>query len=213
MTRPSVPGAEPFVPAGAGLDRLAEAVQGCRGCQLYQASTQAVFGEGDSNARVVCRRAAGRPGGPLRASLRRSRGTDLGQRTRGRRHRQKPDLCDECREALQVPTCRGWKTSDPSISEPDRDLRVPTLVCGRVARARPRRARVPWSDCRQRGVRTVLQSDRAAGDPTAEPTRVVSRRLGGCRDGSSVSCAALPGAGRHVCGTGLRPPGRRHRTA
>ena len=34
MTNHSVPGAEQFVPDGAGLERLALAVQGCRGCEL-----------------------------------------------------------------------------------------------------------------------------------------------------------------------------------
>ena len=37
MTNHSVPGAEQFVPDGAGLERLAQAVQGCRGCELYRA--------------------------------------------------------------------------------------------------------------------------------------------------------------------------------
>jgi hypothetical protein len=191
-------GARPVGRGGPGMSRLSALpgghAGGVRGGRLQRAGG-------------IRRRAAGRPGGPLRPPLRRSRWTDLGQRTRGRRHCQKPDLCDECREALQVPTRRGWKTSDPSISEPDRDSRVPTLVGGRVARARPRRARVPGSDCRQGGARTVLQSDRAAGDPTAEPTRVVSRRLGGCRNGSSVSCAALPGSRTTYMGDWSRTSG------
>jgi uracil-DNA glycosylase family protein len=53
MVKPSVPGAEQFVPDGAGLEGLEDAVQECRGCELYRAATQAVFGEGDANAQVV----------------------------------------------------------------------------------------------------------------------------------------------------------------
>jgi uracil-DNA glycosylase len=53
MARSSVPGAEQFVPAGAGLGRLAEAARECRGCDLYRAATQTVFGAGDPDARVV----------------------------------------------------------------------------------------------------------------------------------------------------------------
>ena len=39
-------GAEPFVPERRTLPALREAVQGCRGCDLYRNATQAVFGEG-----------------------------------------------------------------------------------------------------------------------------------------------------------------------
>jgi hypothetical protein len=44
MARPSVPGAEQFVPDGAGPEGLEDAVQECRGCELYRDATQAVFG-------------------------------------------------------------------------------------------------------------------------------------------------------------------------
>ncbi|MBS1803058.1 MAG: UdgX family uracil-DNA binding protein [Acidobacteria bacterium] len=37
--------AAPFVPAERSLPVLAEAVQGCKGCDLYKHATQAVFGE------------------------------------------------------------------------------------------------------------------------------------------------------------------------
>ncbi len=40
-----IPGAEPYVPAVHKLPVLREAVQGCRGCDLYRNATQAVFGE------------------------------------------------------------------------------------------------------------------------------------------------------------------------
>jgi uracil-DNA glycosylase len=48
-----VPGAAEFVPAGATLPQLRDAVQGCRGCDLYRNATQAVFGEGPSAPRIV----------------------------------------------------------------------------------------------------------------------------------------------------------------
>jgi uracil-DNA glycosylase family protein len=45
--------ATPFVPASADLTTLRSASQGCRGCDLYENATQAVFGEGPPSARVV----------------------------------------------------------------------------------------------------------------------------------------------------------------
>ena len=45
--------ANPYVPHGASLAKLARAVQGCRGCDLYRHATQAVFGEGPAAARVM----------------------------------------------------------------------------------------------------------------------------------------------------------------
>jgi DNA polymerase len=53
MPRTSTPGAEQFVPSGAGLEQLEQAARDCRGCDLYRAATQTVFGEGDSHARVA----------------------------------------------------------------------------------------------------------------------------------------------------------------
>jgi uracil-DNA glycosylase family protein len=41
------------VPSSGGLPELAQAVQGCRGCDLYEEATQAVFGAGPSTARVM----------------------------------------------------------------------------------------------------------------------------------------------------------------
>ena len=46
-------GAEPFVPERRTLPALREAVQGCRGCDLYRDATQAVFGEGARHAEVL----------------------------------------------------------------------------------------------------------------------------------------------------------------
>jgi uracil-DNA glycosylase family protein len=45
--------AEPFVPKKKTLPALREAVQGCRGCDLYRNATQAVFGEGARRAEVL----------------------------------------------------------------------------------------------------------------------------------------------------------------
>ena len=39
------PGAAPFVPQSRSLKVLREAVQGCKGCEIYRNATQAVFGE------------------------------------------------------------------------------------------------------------------------------------------------------------------------
>src|SRR5215204_496938 len=46
-------GAEPFVPPTTSLRALAEAAQGCRGCDLYRHATQAVLGEGRRRARIM----------------------------------------------------------------------------------------------------------------------------------------------------------------
>jgi DNA polymerase len=40
------PGAAKFIPDTTSLARLAEAAQGCRGCDLFRGATQAVFGAG-----------------------------------------------------------------------------------------------------------------------------------------------------------------------
>jgi uracil-DNA glycosylase len=47
------PGAGRWVPDGAGLDALAEAVHSCRGCELWAPATQAVFGDGSSSAALL----------------------------------------------------------------------------------------------------------------------------------------------------------------
>ena len=51
--RPERPGAQAWVPDDPTLDRLAEAVQGCRGCELYRDATQAVMGEGPRSAKLL----------------------------------------------------------------------------------------------------------------------------------------------------------------
>ncbi|WBO68571.1 UdgX family uracil-DNA binding protein [Streptomyces camelliae] len=46
--------ATPFLPGRrAGLPGLRKAAAGCRGCPLYREATQTVFGEGDTDARVL----------------------------------------------------------------------------------------------------------------------------------------------------------------
>jgi len=53
MVKEKYPGAEAFLPSGSSLGKLRTAVQGCRGCPLYLGATQAVFGEGPADARIV----------------------------------------------------------------------------------------------------------------------------------------------------------------
>lgn len=50
---PDYPGAEQFLPSRSTLPRLRSAVQQCRGCDLYQDATQAVFGDGARRPRLV----------------------------------------------------------------------------------------------------------------------------------------------------------------
>ncbi|MDP9397418.1 MAG: UdgX family uracil-DNA binding protein [Actinomycetota bacterium] len=47
------PGAQQWVPPGAGLDELRAASRGCRGCELYEGATQTVFSAGMPTARVA----------------------------------------------------------------------------------------------------------------------------------------------------------------
>jgi len=53
MVREKYPGAEIFLPDRLTQPKLREAVQDCRGCPLYLGATQAVFGEGPRNARIM----------------------------------------------------------------------------------------------------------------------------------------------------------------
>ncbi|MDT5012459.1 MAG: uracil-DNA glycosylase [Mycobacterium sp.] len=53
MAGNAVSGAREFVPETQDLDALAAAARGCRGCDLYQAADQTVFGSGPGSARVV----------------------------------------------------------------------------------------------------------------------------------------------------------------
>ncbi|MBW9093571.1 UdgX family uracil-DNA binding protein [Microbacterium jejuense] len=47
------PGADAWVPHTADVAQLQGAVQGCRGCELWRAATQAVFGEGSAPASLM----------------------------------------------------------------------------------------------------------------------------------------------------------------
>jgi uracil-DNA glycosylase len=51
--RPERPGAAGWVPEDPTLPALREAVQGCRGCELYAEATQGVMGEGPDDAPLV----------------------------------------------------------------------------------------------------------------------------------------------------------------
>ena len=53
MARDVFPGASGWVPDDGDLNELAKAVHDCRGCDLYQDSTQAVFGDGPPDAPLV----------------------------------------------------------------------------------------------------------------------------------------------------------------
>ncbi|MDQ4085789.1 MAG: UdgX family uracil-DNA binding protein [Actinomycetota bacterium] len=53
MAREEHPGAEPFLPSKPTLGRLRSAVQACQGCDLYRDATQAVFGDGADEPRLV----------------------------------------------------------------------------------------------------------------------------------------------------------------
>ncbi|MFG3340273.1 UdgX family uracil-DNA binding protein [Glycomyces sp. NPDC048151] len=50
---PRHPGAEQWVPDGAGIGGLRRAARTCEGCDLYREATQTVFGEGPANARLL----------------------------------------------------------------------------------------------------------------------------------------------------------------
>ncbi|MQM24581.1 UdgX family uracil-DNA binding protein [Glycomyces albidus] len=46
------PGAQEWVPDGAGIAELRRAARSCEGCDLYRDATQTVFGEGPEDARL-----------------------------------------------------------------------------------------------------------------------------------------------------------------
>lgn len=133
-----VAGAQEFLPDSADLGRLAEAVQDCRGCELYRDATQAVFGRGAPHARVLL--LGEQPGdqedrrgqpfvGPAGAVLRRALDeVGLGERDvyltnavkhfrwhherdGKRRIHQRPD-------AGQVAACRPWWVAEVTAVEP-----------------------------------------------------------------------------------------------
>jgi uracil-DNA glycosylase len=52
-TDPGYPGAAPFLPDERDLASLRRAAEECRGCDLWEESTQVVFGEGPVDAEIV----------------------------------------------------------------------------------------------------------------------------------------------------------------
>lgn len=53
MARRDYPTAKPFLPEQLTQPALSEAVQTCRGCDLYEPATQAVFGQGRTSSRLM----------------------------------------------------------------------------------------------------------------------------------------------------------------
>jgi DNA polymerase len=54
LSRPAAAAsARPYVPASGELNGLRAAIDGCRGCSLFERETRAVFGEGPANAKLV----------------------------------------------------------------------------------------------------------------------------------------------------------------
>jgi len=47
------PGAQEWIPHGAGIGELRDAAQSCRGCELWRPATQTVFGDGSPSARMM----------------------------------------------------------------------------------------------------------------------------------------------------------------
>ncbi|HEX4063567.1 MAG TPA: UdgX family uracil-DNA binding protein [Streptosporangiaceae bacterium] len=135
----SYQGADDFVPEDASLATLATAVQQCRGCDLYERATQAVFGRGARNAAMVLvgeqpgdmEDKAGQPFvGPAGKLLDRAL-ADAGippehtYTTNAVKHfRWKPEAHGRKRrihqppEAAQIKACRPWLTAELDRLEP-----------------------------------------------------------------------------------------------
>lgn len=134
---PDRPGADRWVPAGAGVSELRDAAVACRGCELWRPATQVVFSSGSQHARVMM--VGEQPGdkedrqgepfvGPAGSMLRRAvdeAGIDLGdvyltnvvkhfrfeQRGKRRIH-QKPELG-------QMIACQPWLDAELRAVEPE----------------------------------------------------------------------------------------------
>ncbi len=52
-TQTGLPGAQQFIPPTRTLSAMHQAVRACHGCELHKYATQAVFGEGPANARIM----------------------------------------------------------------------------------------------------------------------------------------------------------------
>lgn len=53
MNSAKVPGAAKFLPAVRSITAMRAAVQSCQGCELYKHASQAVFGEGQTKAKLL----------------------------------------------------------------------------------------------------------------------------------------------------------------
>ena len=178
-------GAEPFVPERRTLPALREAVQGCRGCDLYRNATQAVFGEGARHAEVLFvgeqpgdkEDLAGKPFvGPAGQLLDRAleeAGIDRSQtyvtnavkhfkwQARGKRRiHQKPNWSE-------VTACRPWLEAELDVVQPS-VARLPGCDRGAVP-PRPRLPRhaAPWQAARLRPRRARDRDDPPLRDPAA----------------------------------------------
>lgn len=131
------PGAERWVPEGAGIDQLRMAAADCQGCELHAAATQTVFSVGSPLARVAlvgeqpgdAEDRAGAPFvGPAGQLLDRALGAAGLDRTEcyitnavkhfrftptpKRRLHQTPEL-------VHVQACRPWLTAELAVVDPE----------------------------------------------------------------------------------------------
>ena len=211
MTTDERSGAGRRVPAGAQPDRLAEAAQSCRGCELWRGATQTVFGEGSSPARVML--VGEQPGdredltgepfvGPAGATL--DRALAAAGIARG------GHLPHECREAL--PPRRARQAAHPPRRDrmAPRDRCIPRPCCRGIDRidsgpgtSRSRRSRGVFLVARSACCRTVAgPAARALGGRTAEHWRSAARH-------ARVVSTICPPAASHVMYSLFAPQGAR----
>ena len=97
-----------FVPQDRTLPVLAEAVQKCKGCDLYKNATQAVFGDIENGVGATKPKVTimmiGRPGRQAGKAVCRARGKAAGQGSGRGGDRSRQSLRDKRGEALQVGT-------------------------------------------------------------------------------------------------------------
>ena len=119
-------GAAAYLPQSRELPVMQEAAKACRGCDLHLRATQAVFGEGPANARIMMigeqpgdqEDLAGKPFvGPAGEVLNRAicRGWA----------RSAADLRHQCGEALRIR--RAWQAAHSSHSEAERGDGLPRV--------------------------------------------------------------------------------------
>ena len=180
-------------------DRLARRSRDVEAVSSTGAATQAVFGEGDSNARVVF--VGEQPGDQEDRSGRPSSVPPDGSWTAHSRTPALPEArpMTNAVKHFKFRRAEGGKRrihQSPSQTE----IRAcPPLAGGRVARARPRRARVPGSDCRQGGVRTVVfKVTEQRGIPLPSPPEWSRDGLGLSQRFIRPSASCAPGS-RTTC--------------